>query len=205
MVYKIISGLSIILFLGIRGLFGIFARRSGLSINFTDGSNEQQKENRPGLMVIIIIFSIIGLLIFYFIFPSERNPMIVYLPNWIHILGFGLCIISLILQIIVHKAYQDSWYHAKENNLGLIIIKNGPYKWIRHPLYFSIILLLFGMALVTTYIPFIILAICSITFFQKEAINEEKEMKNYSAVEYDSYCKQTGRLFPKVIIPKGKE
>jgi protein-S-isoprenylcysteine O-methyltransferase Ste14 len=205
MVYKIIFVITIILFLIIRGIFTIIAQRSGLSMNFTDGNNNQHKNDKPGLLSIIIMLSILFLLLFYIFYPSKSDPLILSLPIWIHSIGICISIISLVLQIIIHKTYQDSWHDAKENNLGKIIIKHGPYKWIRHPLYFSLIVLLIGMALVSAYIPIIILAICSIPLFQKEAINEEKEMEKTLANEYDNYSKQTGRLFPKIIIPTIKK
>jgi protein-S-isoprenylcysteine O-methyltransferase Ste14 len=205
MIYKVIFGITLFLFLIIRGIFTVIAQRSGLSINFTDGNNERQKAGKPGLLSIIIILSILGLLLFYIIYPVESNPLIITLPNWIRIIGICICTISLVLQVAIHKTYQDSWLYAKKNNLRRILIKHGPYKWIRHPLYFSLILLLIGLALVMAYIPVIILAVCSVPLFQSEAINEEKEIRRTLANEYDIYSKQTGRLFPKIIISTEKK
>jgi protein-S-isoprenylcysteine O-methyltransferase Ste14 len=197
---KIVFVLIIILFLIVRGIFTLIARGSGLSINFTDGSNQQQKSDKPSLFGILIILIILGLLMFYLLYPTEKNSLIIVIPGWVQIIGNVLCIISIVLQIIIHKAYQDGWQLAKKNNLEGKVITNGPYKWIRHPLYFSLIVFLFGLAMVTAYIPMIILALCSIPLFQREAINEEDEIKKTLASEYDNYCKKTGRLFPKIII-----
>ena len=201
MVYKTIFVIVLFLFLIVRGIFTIVAQRSGLSINFTDGNDEQQKTDKPGLLSIIIALSILVLLVFYIIYPVESNPLVVPFPDWVHVGGICICLVSLTLQVIVHKTYQASWLYAKENDLRRILIKHGPYRWIRHPLYLSLILLLIGFALTTAYIPMIVLAVSSIPLFQREAINEEKEMLDTLGNEYDSYSKQTGRLFPKIVIP----
>jgi protein-S-isoprenylcysteine O-methyltransferase Ste14 len=203
-VYKMVFRGSVLGFVGIRLIFGLIAYRSGLSFNFTDKEIEKQPDGKTSLWVIFIILGILGFLVYFFLSPIESNIFIILLPDWIHITGVLFCVISLILQISIHKILQDGWYDAKVNHLGKIIITTGPYKYMRHPLYASVILFLIGSALVTAYIPLIIMAMISIPFFDREAKTEEEDMRRELAKEYDQYCKHTGRLLPRINFPTSR-
>jgi protein-S-isoprenylcysteine O-methyltransferase Ste14 len=203
--YKIIFGGLLLGFIGIRGIFGLIAQRSGLSANFVYGEQKTQDEKKLGVIGVLVILVFLAILAVYIVFPGEGDILIILLPEWIHYIGIGIGIISLGFQIIVHRTLQNSWSYAKANHKDNFIIQRGPYKWIRHPLYFSLILFMIGLALVTAYIPFMILAIVCIPFFNNESKKEEIEMRKRCGEDYENYCKNTGRLLPKFNVNRVRE
>jgi protein-S-isoprenylcysteine O-methyltransferase Ste14 len=76
------------------------------------------------------------------------------------------------------------------------LVKVGIYKYIRHPLYSSLILIGWGVFLKDTSWLALILAVAATVFLSATAIVEEKENKQRFGQEYLSYMKTTKRFFP---------
>ena len=79
------------------------------------------------------------------------------------------------------------------------LIQNGPYKYIRHPMYLSMWLFAFfqGFLLSNIFIEiFGILAWSNLYFIRIN--NEEKIMIDIFGNEYKEYIENTGRIFPKL-------
>lgn len=77
-----------------------------------------------------------------------------------------------------------------------ILVKIGVYKYIRHPLYSSLILLGWGAFLKEVSFLSAILAILATIFSVATAIVEEKENLQRFGDEYASYMKSTKRFLP---------
>jgi protein-S-isoprenylcysteine O-methyltransferase Ste14 len=197
--YKIVYAGLWLAFICLRAIFGWIAQRSGLSPNFEYGKQERQ-EKKLGFAGILLILIFLAILAAYFFLPGEGTIFVLSLPVWLHNLGIALAILSLGFQVIVHSTLQQSWSQAKAVHQDNLIIQHGPYKWVRHPLYAAMLLFIIGLALLTAYLPLIILAILCIPFFNTEAKREEDEMREKCGKAYDDYCKNTGRLFPKRFV-----
>ena len=80
-----------------------------------------------------------------------------------------------------------------------ILVKTGIYKYIRHPLYGSLILIAFGALLKDTTLLSIVLAILAVIFSVATAMVEEKENLQRFGDEYASYMKSTKRFLPFIL------
>ncbi len=80
------------------------------------------------------------------------------------------------------------------------LITTGPYRWIRHPIYTGLLLLLLGAALVHNsgstllmlFVPFCI-------FFYWQSVLEERLLENHLGDAYRRYRDRTGRLLPRIL------
>jgi protein-S-isoprenylcysteine O-methyltransferase Ste14 len=80
---------------------------------------------------------------------------------------------------------------------GQKIIKNGPYKYIRHPSYTGSMLILFGFGFsLGNWIGLAIILIISLISFYLRAIVEEKVMVSSFGNDYLNYMRQTTRFIP---------
>lgn len=80
---------------------------------------------------------------------------------------------------------------------GKVLVKGGPYRFIRHPSYVAkIFFLLPGIAVFfRVWLP--IFSIPLLVLIWNQAIEkEEKELRKSFVKEFDEYKKQTGRFFP---------
>ena len=76
------------------------------------------------------------------------------------------------------------------------LVKIGVYRYIRHPLYSSLILIAWGAFLKEISFPTVILVILATIFSVATAMVEEKENLQRFGEEYISYMKSTKRFLP---------
>jgi len=79
------------------------------------------------------------------------------------------------------------------------LIDSGIYKYIRHPLYSSLIFLTWGILLKNIELDLLIIAILSTVFLCITALIEEKECISYFGDKYSEYIKKTKRFIPFLI------
>jgi protein-S-isoprenylcysteine O-methyltransferase Ste14 len=114
-----------------------------------------------------------------------------------YIIGFILFIIGLVLQGIAEATLGKYYLPSIGTVEGQKIIKNGIYKYIRHPGYLGEILIFFGLGFVTYNLLGILGAfIVALMVYAGEVIPEEKYMLEKFGKEYEEYMKETFRFIP---------
>ncbi|MEM8486527.1 MAG: isoprenylcysteine carboxylmethyltransferase family protein [Bacteroidota bacterium] len=75
------------------------------------------------------------------------------------------------------------------------LITSGPYKWVRHPMYLSVIVVLVGLSLHAGTIPAWVGALVSShAMYQKTVIEEQLLLERFP--EYAAYRTSTKRMLP---------
>ncbi len=91
----------------------------------------------------------------------------------------------------------DSWRIGIDKRERTILIKHGPYRFVRHPIYlFQIIILISVLVLLPTFFSLILLFILIICVILKTGEEESYLMSIYGE-EYRAYSLDTGRFLPK--------
>jgi protein-S-isoprenylcysteine O-methyltransferase Ste14 len=186
-------------FIAIRGVFALIAHQTGLSTSFEIEEITRQQEHKISPIGIIVILCVLASIVFYALWPENRNILIVPVPNSLQWLGIALGMISLAQQTWVHITLQKNWSAARKSGKDNIVIASGPYAWIRHPLYMALILLLISLSLVSGFSLFFLLTLLSIPSFNNVAKKEEAVMIQQFGEEYKSYMKHAGRFFPRLL------
>jgi protein-S-isoprenylcysteine O-methyltransferase Ste14 len=79
------------------------------------------------------------------------------------------------------------------------LIRTGPYRWVRHPIYSGLLLAILGTALVVgEWRGLIATALMIVSFWRKLRL-EEALMRETFGQEYTRYCERTAALVPYVI------
>ena len=141
-----------------------------------------------GMMIVPIIW----------IFSGLFEITNIDLPSCARITGIITAILSLWLFYAVHKTLGENWSPVLEIRKGHTLIKEGPYKRIRHPMYTQIWIWVIAQFLITSNwtVGLAGLVPWSILYFIRVP-NEEKMMEDEFGEEYLEYKKQTGRVLPK--------
>jgi len=114
-----------------------------------------------------------------------------------YIIGFTLFIMGLILQGVAEATLGKYYLPSIGTVEGQKIVKDGIYKYIRHPGYLGEIIILFGLGFVTYSLLGILGAfIVSLMVYVGEVIPEEKYMLEKFGKEYEEYMKETFRFIP---------
>lgn len=120
---------------------------------------------------------------------------IVFHPSFIFI-GLLLLFCGQLGTLWCYKTLGDSWRIWVNRDEQTILVKHGPYKYVRHPIYSFQIVILIGTAfLLPTLFSLIILTVHLICVRIK-AMDEEAYLADIHGSEYGAYIMQTGRLFP---------
>jgi len=76
------------------------------------------------------------------------------------------------------------------------LVDRGIYRYIRHPLYGSLLLLTWGIFLKNTTTPLFLISLISTLFLYLTAIFDEKECVAYFGKKYFDYMKKTKMFIP---------
>jgi protein-S-isoprenylcysteine O-methyltransferase Ste14 len=79
---------------------------------------------------------------------------------------------------------------------GRELVTDGPYRFIRHPSYLGMIILMLGWALAFRSGPGLIVAALILPPLLARIRSEEALLQTQFGAQYDAYCKRTSRLIP---------
>jgi len=119
------------------------------------------------------------------------------LPEFITVSGMIICCLGVIILILALLQLNKNLSPFPSPKSNSELIQAGLYKYIRHPIYTGILLMLLGSGVyqISSYKIGITL-ILSILFYFKSKYEEQKLTLKYS--NYTEYEKVTGRFFPKL-------
>ncbi len=124
--------------------------------------------------------------------------------------GLNLPVVVLALILAAFLLFGWSIKHSRQTRLALAfdpdsktsgIITNGPWKYTRHPFYFSYCAFWFACALGTAHISSIAVFSTLLLVYCYSAIKEETELQKGSfGDEYKNYQKKVGFIWPKLLV-----
>lgn len=96
-----------------------------------------------------------------------------------------------------HHSLGIFWSAGLELREGHRLIRVGPYRLVRHPMYGAVFAFFCGVALWSANLLVLVpvVAICIVLFVRIEF--EERMMLDRFGVEYADYASRTGRLLPR--------
>ncbi|MDZ7289356.1 MAG: isoprenylcysteine carboxylmethyltransferase family protein [candidate division KSB1 bacterium] len=123
------------------------------------------------------------------------------LVSWL--LLFGSAVLAVHGFALLHRLGKPSGTKSGDADFSFekttTLIRSGAYKYIRHPLYASLLLLTWGAFLKNVKFIVLLLAACATAFLVATALAEEKENLARFGEEYAEYMKTTKRFVPFVM------
>jgi protein-S-isoprenylcysteine O-methyltransferase Ste14 len=148
----------------------------------------------------------------FFVFEISLSLIILNFPHWfenpfsfLQIISWILLSVSLLF--LVQSIYFFTKYGGGSKkrkdypaNFGLentvALVKEGIYKYIRHPMYGSLLFLALGAMFKYVSIVTVLLAVSASIFVIFTARTEEKENIKFFGPEYENYIKETRMFIP---------
>jgi len=189
-VYHLVFSVSLFGMAALRVYYGRKARRERGEVKY--------KEGRANLAVRIAFgFGYISTLIVYALAPSLFAGTAVSLPNGMRWLGTFITIGSVLLLWWVQWALDVQFDGTLHTQADHRLIQHGPYRWVRHPMYSTFLLMGLGWFLLTANgligIPLVIgIVLVVLSRIQ----NEEEVLIDLFGDEYRDYMQITGRFLP---------
>ncbi|HZO85279.1 MAG TPA: isoprenylcysteine carboxylmethyltransferase family protein [Verrucomicrobiae bacterium] len=163
----------------------------------------EKLDRRQEGMFILVGLRLVGLagmagLIAYLIDPACMAWAAVPLPVWLRWTGVGLALIAGSLLVWMFRTLGRNLTDTVVTRKQHTLVTNGPYRWVRHPLYSSAALAIIGNSLIAAN-WFIFVAGCLVLLML--VIRTRKEEQNLIAKfgdDYRNYMQRTGRFVPRL-------
>lgn len=121
------------------------------------------------------------------------------LPEWVRWLGVVFAVAGFALLEWSHRSLGREWSDRPRVTQSQQIVQTGPYRWIRHPIYASFLLILGSTLLITANWLVGLSWIGSVAIDAGVRIRyEERRMGERFGEAYRAYAARTGRLLPKM-------
>jgi protein-S-isoprenylcysteine O-methyltransferase Ste14 len=123
------------------------------------------------------------------------HPVLPVPVTWIT--GVAIAAIGVAVAIWARMILNTNWSGVVALKSGHELIRKGPYRWIRHPIYTGILMAMIGTAMVRNQVRgWIGFAIEFATFYFK-ARKEEQFLRREFGAGFEEHSRHTGMFLPK--------
>ncbi len=118
-----------------------------------------------------------------------------YVLRW---LGLFFLAGAAVLYRWTHKSLDKNFTDTVFIRKGAFLVQSGPYRWVRHPMYLSALMIALGTGLTLDNLLLGVFGISLILviMFYRTPLEEQKLMERHGKA-YRDYIKNTGRFIPK--------
>ena len=137
----------------------------------------------------------LGLLLLFVPIPLLRQS---FLPpnSWHVIAGLGVMVVATLFHIWARLHLGKNWSSQVMIKVDHQLIRTGPYRLIRHPIYTAILGLGFGTALVSARVTSLLGAGLIAAAYVRKLLLEEEGLADTFGEEWNAYRKASWRLIP---------
>jgi protein-S-isoprenylcysteine O-methyltransferase Ste14 len=141
-----------------------------------------------------VVLTNLALLLEIFQFPWLGRFLTV--SFWTIAAGLGVEAIGLIVAIWARRHLGQNWSGEITIKVEHELIKSGPYRRLRHPIYTGLLTMYAGTTLVTgTWLAIVGFLMAAFAYWRKIRL-EEANMRVAFGAGYDAYCAETWALVP---------
>lgn len=165
-------------------------------------AGEKISWNEEGAVVMILLrfFGLLGWgsVIVYLINPEWMKWAEIPLPAMARWIGVITGVIAVPLLYWLFKSIGTNITQTVKTRKEHKLVTNGPYRWVRHPLYSVGTLLFTSFALMASNWFIGLTTLIGLVMLMVRLPKEEKNLVEKFGEEYKEYAKRTGRLIPRI-------
>jgi len=185
-------------------ILGVLLLAFGISASFRkrardEGGTIKRQEEGWGILIIRMGVSLplLAVILLNVFWPFSLSWAKFDVPNWLQTAGAGLAILCLPLLWWVFRSIGKNVSETVLIKDEHELVTSGPYRWVRHPLYGSALLLLLSISLV--FGDWIILGYTlagTLAFRLLVIPAEERQLLEAFGEDYECYQSRTRALLP---------
>ena len=147
---------------------------------------------------IVATGSMVGFYVVYYFVIRFRISAFPYDLLIYYFIGTIMVFTGAVINILGRLQLKDNWANHIKIYEGHTLVSRGVYKIVRHPLYASLMLMLFGGSV--AYRNWLSAALTAFVFipFMYYRAKQEETLLSEEFAEYAEYKKNTGMFFPKL-------
>ncbi len=169
------------------------------------GRIEYREKNLTALIVFRLVGGLIWLtaLALFFVAPQWVSWAAIPLPEWARWAGLALGYANLPLLWWIEATLGKNFSTVLHLREGHTLVTQGPYRWVRHPMYTSLYLLVVSILLASANWLVGLPGVLSLTVIVLNRIDrEEAVMIERFGDDYRQYMTRTGRFLPRWGVTK---
>ena len=137
-------------------------------------------------------------LIAYMVDPSWMAWSSVPLPAWLRWTGAGVCAVAAGLLFWTFRSLGKNLTDTVVTRREHTLVTSGPYRWVRHPFYDSVVLLVLASSLIAAnWFLFAAGGLFFLLAIVRTRTEEEKLLARFGD-SYRTYMERTGRFLPRM-------
>ncbi|HVB39812.1 MAG TPA: isoprenylcysteine carboxylmethyltransferase family protein [Terriglobales bacterium] len=117
-------------------------------------------------------------------------------PEWLRAMGVAITMAGLALAIGARRTLGGNWSATVTLKQGHTLTTNGPYRWVRNPIYTGILSMIVGTALVEGRGRGWLALMLAIAAFLVKIQQEERFMQRQFPQDFPAYRRRTAALVP---------
>jgi protein-S-isoprenylcysteine O-methyltransferase Ste14 len=132
-------------------------------------------------------------------FPPPLGRVVTPNGDWAQAAGAVVCVAGLFVTVWARRTLAGNWSSDVTFKQGHELVKTGPYRFVRHPIYTGLLLMCAGSAMDTGRLRCWLGLVLVAAGFWIKLKQEEKLMLRHFPDEYPAYRKEVKALVPFVI------
>ncbi len=154
----------------------------------------------PLVMIGLIVGGLGALcaLLAYLVNPAWMAWSQLTLPAWLRLAGIPLGLIALGLFTWVFVFLGSNVTPTAQTREQHTLVTGGPYRWVRHPMYSTGVVLFGSYFLLTANWLIVVLCLAAFTVLIARTTGEEANLVARFGDEYRAYRQRTGRFLPRL-------
>jgi protein-S-isoprenylcysteine O-methyltransferase Ste14 len=138
-------------------------------------------------------------LLVYLLYLRGIAWSIIELPGWVQWVGAVVGVVGEVLLAWSHYVLGENFFGGMKIREGHELVEEGPYRWVRHPIYTAFIALGIGLFLLTESWMVGVPWLASIGLaLATRMVEEEAMMIEQFGEAYEEYEARTGRFLPRL-------
>lgn len=191
--YRVLFVGVFLLFFSVRGYYRFVKPRRS-----TPAEVEDRKEfGGPEVVMSVAILGFFASIILYLLgLPLFSWSQIPFYPDSLRWIGVALALLNIPLLGWIHRTLDRQYSACLQIKESHLLIREGPYARVRHPMYTVLSGFSLGLSLLTANIVIIGFALLVVIPFPFVARKEEQMMLDTFGDDYAQYMEETGRFIP---------
>jgi protein-S-isoprenylcysteine O-methyltransferase Ste14 len=164
---------------------------------------ERRESASSRLLYVVFLMAGSCLLVYHRLFShlpllAWFNKRILSQDLWAKAAGIALTATGVLFAIWARLYLGRNWSGTVTVKVGHELVRSGPYRWVRHPIYSGLLIAVSGTAIELGQLSGIFSIVLVYVGLRLKLRIEEQFMTEVFGSEYDEYRRTTGALIPRM-------
>jgi protein-S-isoprenylcysteine O-methyltransferase Ste14 len=174
----------------------------GLYFRLRSLTRERLSRRDEGLLVMVVL-RLFGLgmmlgLVVYVINPTWMEWSQVPLPGWLRMMGLPLGLVAVAWLFWMLSTLGPNLTDTVTVRANATLVTKGPYRWVRHPMYVGVAILVLAVSLLTANAVLALAGTVTVALQVLRTRVEEAKLVERFGEAYLAYASRTGRFLPRL-------